>query len=155
SKISATDPRLTRTGAILGTPLYMSPEQVRGELLDHRVDIYALGVVLYECLTGSVPFLAPSYLAVIAKILTEKPETLSERSPERTLPPDLEQIVMAAMAHDRDARYPSMDTLLEDIDRYSAGRELQHAAWKQSMGGDSSRSYDDEFKESSAGRSSR
>src|SRR5262249_48359831 len=105
--LQQTDPRLTRTGAILGTPLYMSPEQVRGEVLDHRVDIYALGIVLYECLPGSVPFLAPSYLAVIAKILTETPEPPAQRSPERALPPALEQIVLRAMAHDRDARYPS------------------------------------------------
>ena len=98
------DPRLTRTGAVLGTPLYMSPEQVRGEPLDHRVDVYALGVVLYECLTGTVPFLAPSYLAVVAKILTEAPERPSVRSPERALPAALEQIVLRAMAHDRGHR---------------------------------------------------
>jgi serine/threonine-protein kinase len=147
------DPRLTRTGAILGTPLYMSPEQVRGEALDHRVDIYALGVVLYECLTGSVPFLAPSYLAVIAKILTEVPETPSQRSPERALPAALEQIVMAAMAYDRDARYPSMSTLLEDLDRYAAGRALQQATWKQSAGAELARSYDEEGKEPASRRS--
>lgn len=123
------DPRLTRTGAILGTPLYMSPEQVRGETLDHRVDIYGFGIVLYECLTGSVPFLAPSYLAVIAKILTETPAPPRERCPERALPEALEQIVLRAMAHDREARYPSMDTLLEDLERYAAGRALQQATW--------------------------
>ncbi len=123
--VQLADPRLTRTGAILGTPLYMSPEQVRGESLDHRVDIYALGIVFYECLTGSVPFLAPSYLAVVAKILTEMAEPPSLRSPERALPPALEQIVLRAMAHQKEARYPSMDALLEDLERYAAGRELQ------------------------------
>lgn len=129
-----TDPRLTRTGAVMGTPLYMAPEQVRGEPLDHRVDIYALGIVLYECLTGSVPFLAPSYLAVIAKILTESPEPPSLRSPERSLPAALEQIVLRAMAHDRDLRYPTMDLLLEDLDRYGTGRDLQDATWQQPSG---------------------
>jgi serine/threonine-protein kinase len=116
--------RLTRTGAVLGTPLYMSPEQVRGEVLDHRVDIYALGVVLYECLTGSVPFCAPSYLAVVAKILTEEPEPPSLRSPERALSPALERIVLRAIAPDRDLRYPTMKALLADLDHYAAGEPL-------------------------------
>lgn len=116
--------RLTRTGAILGTPLYMSPEQVRGEALDHRVDIYALGVVLYECLTGSVPHGACNYLAVVAKILTEVPEPPSQRSPERAISPELEQIVLRAMAADRQERYPTMETLHEDLRRYAAGQEL-------------------------------
>jgi len=116
--------RLTRTGAILGTPLYMSPEQVRGEALDHRVDIYAVGVVLYECLTGSVPHGACNYLAVVAKILTEVPETPSQRSPERAISPELEQIVLRAMAADRQERYPTMETLHEDLRRYAAGQEL-------------------------------
>ncbi len=116
--------RLTRTGAILGTPLYMSPEQVRGEPLDHRVDIYAVGVVLYECLTGSVPHGACNYLAVVAKILTEVPESPSQRSPERAISPALEQIVLRAMAADRQERYPTMEALHEDLRRYAAGQEL-------------------------------
>ncbi len=118
------DPRLTRTGAILGTPLYMSPEQVRGELLDHRVDVYAVGVVLYECLTGSVPHGACNYLAVVAKILTEAPEPPSLRSPERAISPELEHIVLRAMAKGPDERYPTMEAVLEDLRRYAAGQEL-------------------------------
>ncbi len=63
--------RLTHTGLLLGTPLYMSPEQARGEEdLDHRVDIWALGVLLYECLTGEVPFRANNYLQIISQVLT-------------------------------------------------------------------------------------
>ena len=124
-----TEPRLTRTGAILGTPLYMSPEQVRGEPLDHRVDVYALGVVLYECLTGSVPYSAPSYLAVVAKILTEPPEPPSSRTPERPISPQLERIVLRAMAPARDERYPTMGALLEDLERYDAGEALGTQMW--------------------------
>ena len=116
--------RLTRTGAILGTPLYMSPEQVRGERLDHRVDVYAVGVVLYECLTGSVPHGACNYLAVVAKILTEPPEPPSQRSPERAISPELEHIVLRAMATERAERYPTMESLHEDLRRYGAGEEL-------------------------------
>jgi serine/threonine-protein kinase len=122
----ADDPevRLTRTGAVLGTPLYMSPEQVRGEPLDHRVDVYAVGVVLYECLTGSVPHGAVNYLAVVAKILTEAPEPPSQRSPERSISPALEHIVLRAMAAERERRYPTMQALLEDLRRYAAGEPL-------------------------------
>ena len=64
--------RLTRTGMVLGTPLYMSPEQARGgEDVDARADIWAMGVMLYECLTGEVPFRANNYLAVISQVLTQ------------------------------------------------------------------------------------
>src|SRR3954454_2253859 len=66
--------RLTHTGLLLGTPLYMSPEQARGdEDLDHRVDVWALGVLLYECLTGEVPFRANNYLQIISQVLTHEP----------------------------------------------------------------------------------
>ncbi|MBL9044617.1 MAG: serine/threonine protein kinase [Myxococcales bacterium] len=115
------EPRLTRTGAILGTPLYMSPEQVRGDLLDPRADVYGLGVVLYECLTGSVPHCAASYLSVVAKILTESAEPPSRRCPDRQISPDLEYIVMRAMARDREERYPTMGALLSDLHRFQNG----------------------------------
>ncbi len=117
--------RLTRTGAIMGTPLYMSPEQARGERLDSRCDIYSLGVVLYECLTGSVPYLAPSYFGVIAKILTESPEPPSLRIPDRALSPQLERIVLCAMESDRAARYQTMDELFSDLERYQRGEPLR------------------------------
>ena len=117
--------RLTRTGAIMGTPLYMSPEQARGDRLDLRCDIYSLGAVLYECLTGSVPYLAPSYFGVIAKILTETPEPPSLRIPDRALSSALERIVLGAMASDRTERYQTMDELLADLDRYQRGEPVR------------------------------
>ncbi|MFO0620724.1 MAG: serine/threonine-protein kinase [Polyangia bacterium] len=117
----AEEPRLTRTGAILGTPLYMSPEQVRGDSLDPRADVYGLGVVLYECLTGSVPHCAASYLSVVAKILTESAEPPSQRCPDRQVSLSLEHIVMQAMARERDERYPTMSALLEDLQRFQQG----------------------------------
>ncbi len=67
-------PRLTQTGMVLGTPLYMSPEQARGDDdLDHRVDVYALGVIMYEASTGRVPFVGNNYLSVISQVLNETP----------------------------------------------------------------------------------
>lgn len=148
----AEEPRLTRTGAILGTPLYMSPEQVRGDSLDPRADVYGLGVVLYECLTGSVPHCAASYLSVVAKILTESAEPPSQRCPDRQISLSLEYIVMRAMARERDERYPTMSALLDDLHRFAQGlpplvmpdaqkepsldaQGLGTALWKMLLGG--------------------
>ena len=67
-------PRLTQTGMVLGTPLYMSPEQARGDdALDHRIDVYALGVIMYELATGQVPFSGTNYLSVISQVLNDDP----------------------------------------------------------------------------------
>ncbi|MBP6840910.1 MAG: serine/threonine protein kinase [Kofleriaceae bacterium] len=106
--------RLTQTGMVLGTPLYMSPEQARGDDdLDHRIDIYALGVIMYEAATGRVPFLGNNYLAVISQVLSD------DATPPRELRPDLseefEAIVQRALEKDRDRRYQSMAELAADL----------------------------------------
>jgi serine/threonine-protein kinase len=107
-------PRLTQTGMVLGTPLYMSPEQARGdEDLDHRVDIYALGVIMYETATGRVPFAGTNYLSVISQVLNDDPKPVRELRPE--LSDEFEAIVARAMAKRREDRYPSATALLEDI----------------------------------------
>jgi len=105
----AHDPRLAPKGAVFGTPEYMSPEQARGdEDLDQRVDVYALGVIMYEAACGRVPFAGNNYLSVISQVLNESP-----KSP-RTIRPDLSEefdaIVMRAMAKDRKERYESVKT---------------------------------------------
>jgi eukaryotic-like serine/threonine-protein kinase len=114
--------RLTRTGMVLGTPLYMSPEQARGgEDVDARADIWAMGVMLYECLTGEVPFRANNYLAVISQVLTQDVQPPSKLRPELGIPPAVEMLVMRAMEKDRDRRYQSMAELERDLDRLLAG----------------------------------
>jgi serine/threonine-protein kinase len=118
-------PRLTQTGLIIGTPLYMSPEQARGdEQLDHRIDIYAFGVVLYECLTGEVPFSASNYLGVINKILTSAPVPPRQRRPDLPISSDLERVVLRAMAADRETRYQSLTEAIEDLERIEVGGPL-------------------------------
>ncbi len=114
--------RLTRTGMVLGTPLYMSPEQARGnEDVDARADVWAVGVMMYECLTGEVPFRANNYLGVISQVLTQEIQPPSQLRPELGIPPAVESVVMRAMAKNRDDRYPDMATLERDIDRLLAG----------------------------------
>jgi eukaryotic-like serine/threonine-protein kinase len=114
--------RLTRTGMVLGTPLYMSPEQARGgEDVDGRADIWAVGVMLYECLTGEVPFRANNYLGVISQVLTQAVEPPSSLRPELGIPEAVEKVVMRAMEKDREKRYQRMAELESDLDRLLAG----------------------------------
>jgi serine/threonine-protein kinase len=114
--------RLTHTGLLLGTPLYMSPEQARGdENLDHRVDIWALGVLLYECLTGEVPFRANNYLGIISQVLTHDAAPPSRLRPELGIPSAVEAVVMRAMEKNRDRRYQEMADLERDLERLLAG----------------------------------
>jgi serine/threonine protein kinase len=106
--------RLTQTGMVLGTPLYMSPEQARGdEDLDHRVDIYALGVIMYETAAGRVPFAGTNYLSVISQVLNEVPKPLREIRPE--LSEEFEAIVSRAMEKDRTHRYADAQEMLKDV----------------------------------------
>ena len=114
--------RLTHTGLLLGTPLYMSPEQARGEEdLDHRVDIWALGILLYECLTGEVPFRANNYLGIISQVLTHVPTPPSKLRPELGISDAVEAVVMRAMEKDRTRRYQTMAELERDLERLLAG----------------------------------
>jgi serine/threonine-protein kinase len=107
-------PRLTQTGMVLGTPLYMSPEQARGdENLDHRVDIFALGVIMYEAATGRVPFSGNNYLSVISQVLNEQPKPVRELRPE--ISEEFEAIVERAMEKDRDHRYANANDMLTDL----------------------------------------
>ncbi len=107
-------PRLTQTGMVLGTPLYMSPEQARGDdELDARVDIYALGVIMYEASTGRVPFAGNNYLSVISQVLNETPKSPRELRPE--LSDEFEAIVMKAMEKDKHHRYASANDMLADV----------------------------------------
>jgi eukaryotic-like serine/threonine-protein kinase len=119
---AAGSPRLTQTGMVLGTPLYMSPEQARGEEdLDHRIDVYALGVILYECLTGEVPFHGTNYLSIISQVLGQDPKPPSQARPDLEISAALEGVVVKAMAKDRAVRYQTMGALDADLARIERG----------------------------------
>jgi tRNA A-37 threonylcarbamoyl transferase component Bud32 len=114
--------RLTRTGTVLGTPLYMSPEQARGgEDVDHRADIWSAGLLLYECLTGEVPFRANNYLGVISQVLTQETVPPSQLRPELGFPAAVDRVVMRALDKDRDKRYQQMREFERDLERLLAG----------------------------------
>ena len=94
---------------IFGTPEYMSPEQAQGSTPDHRVDVYAVGCIMYHMLTGSVPFKADNFMGILTKHLLEAPVPPRKRRPDLDIPPDVEAICLKAMEKDRDKRLPDMD----------------------------------------------
>ena len=104
---------LTQTGITLGTSAYLAPEQIRGEALDQRTDIFALGVLAYELLTGRKPFRGEHLSTVLYKILNETPEPASVASPE--VPISLSNVVALAMDKSIENRYPTMDSLRQDL----------------------------------------
>jgi len=101
---------VTRAGAIIGTPYYMSPEQIRGEPVDPRGDVYSIGAMLYKACTGVPPFAGTTPMGVLTKHLTEELVPPSQRT-SRSIPPEADQIIGMAMAKNRDDRFQSADEL--------------------------------------------
>lgn len=108
--------RLTHDDVVYGTPQYMSPEQASGEELDARVDIYALGILTYEMLTGRVPFEADSYMGVLTQQIYAEPTPLSAHRQDLTAYPTLEAIVLSCLKKRRDERISSMSELIAALD---------------------------------------
>jgi eukaryotic-like serine/threonine-protein kinase len=112
---------VTSRGAIVGTPYYMSPEQIRGDDVGPESDVYALGALTYACLTGTVVFDAHTPMGVLTKHLTELPESPSQRFPELKIPLSVSQLVMATLEKDPKRRLPSVTEL-----QTSLIHELEH-----------------------------
>ena len=108
--------KLTRTGMLFGTPEYMSPEQARGEHVDHRIDIYAMGCMLFQLVTGRVPFEADNFMGVLTKHLTDMPPEIPPTVFDRIgAPRELAGVIAQALVKDRTQRYQTIDDLANAV----------------------------------------
>jgi WD40 repeat protein len=125
-RIPVTD--ATAAGAVMGTPAYMPPEQARGEVVDERADVYALGALLYHLLAGSPPYDATD--GTLGRVIAAPPAPLEQRQPG--VPEDLGTVVRKAMARDRAERYSSAAELVRDLKRFQTGQLVgahRYSAW--------------------------
>lgn len=113
---------VTATGAVVGTPDYMSPEQVRGEKADPQSDLFSFGVILYEMLTGALPYQAESAVSQVVMRLTQKPRAPRQINVE--IPKYLESVVLKCMDLDRAIRYRSASEVVQDLDRGTVDRSM-------------------------------
>lgn len=114
--------KLSVTGTILGTPAYMSPEQAQAQTLDARADVYSLGAVLYESVTGHVPFEGKTAFATIYQVLNDEPTPVRSLNP--SVPPDLARICTKAMEKDRRDRYQTMVEFALDLEHFLQGEAV-------------------------------
>ena len=122
--------KLTKAGSTIGTAAYMSPEQAQGLEVDHRSDIFSFGVVLYELITGRLPFQAEHQAALVYSLINEDPQPLARFNDKAS--PELERIVLKALAKDRDERYQHVDDLLADLRHERKGLEYARAGYARS-----------------------
>jgi beta-lactam-binding protein with PASTA domain/tRNA A-37 threonylcarbamoyl transferase component Bud32 len=111
--------QMTEAGSIIGTAQYLSPEQARGAPVDQRSDLYSVGVVLYEMLTGSVPFTGDTPVEIAMKHISAVPEPPSAKRPE--VPEDLDMVVLRALAKDPDERFQTAEEMDAELGRLAAG----------------------------------
>jgi serine/threonine-protein kinase len=109
--------QLTAHGVVFGTPEYMSPEQATGREVDHRADLYALGVLLYHMVTGLLPFQAPSVIDILNQQVRKAPSPPTERAPDVWLPPGMEALIMGLLAKSPDERPQSAQDVGESLAR--------------------------------------
>ncbi|NUO47692.1 MAG: serine/threonine protein kinase [Polyangiaceae bacterium] len=117
-----TGPKLTKAGAVFGTPHYMSPEQAAGTSIDHRADIYALGIILYELAAGQLPFDSDNYMGILTKHMYQVPIPIRALVNNADCPPGLEAIIQKCLQKPPSQRYQSCAELAEDLERFVSGQ---------------------------------
>jgi tRNA A-37 threonylcarbamoyl transferase component Bud32 len=113
---------LTIQGLVCGTPEYMSPEQARGEPLDGRTDVYSAAVILFQLVTGDIPFHGNTPLAIVSRHLSESPPLPSSRRTDPKLPADLDDLIMRGLAKNRELRPATAAVFREELENVGAGR---------------------------------
>lgn len=127
---------LTATGEVIGSPAYMSPEQCQGYKLDARSDIYAMGCVMYECLTGKPPFAGSTPVEILYKHCHHDVADVSMTQQAQVISANTRQIVMKSLEKDADNRYQAAEALLQDLKQAAAGKELTFArGWRFKIAG--------------------
>ncbi|MFW5845028.1 MAG: serine/threonine-protein kinase, partial [Planctomycetota bacterium] len=126
---------MTHDGSVMGTPVYMPPEQARGEVsaIDERSDVYSLGAILYEILTLQPPVTGDTAKQILDRVRAGEILPPDERSPEREIPLELSAITMKALAREPENRYQTVAELQQDLDLFSAGRAVsakEDSAWE-------------------------
>ncbi len=122
AKVSSEAGRLTRAGSVFGTPHYMSPEQAAGLPVDHRTDIYSLGVILYEMAAGKVPFDADNFMGILTQHMYKAPVRILEIIPlPQEVPVGLDAVIQKCLAKKVEHRYATMDALAADLDKVEKG----------------------------------